>query len=217
MELFSRSLAVLMLFIISPLILFISVGSLLFHGLPIFFKHERVGFKHKFFFLYKFRTMKINNENQSITELGDSRITIWGKILRALKLDELPQLWNIVKGDMRFIGPRPEIQQYVNEYDFSFLENIKPGLTDFSSILLRNEVVILSNAGGIGRYPELLKIKTELGHMYAEQKGLWLDMKLVILTLISIILPKTAIVLIKKLFINKYNPNLIPVIDKWLG
>ncbi len=217
MELFSKTVAAIMLIILSPLLLLISAGSLFFQRFPILFKQERVGYKFQTFFLYKFRTMKINNVNQLVTEAGDKRITQWGKILRILKFDELPQLWNIVRGDMRFIGPRPEVQMYVKGNDFSFLEKIKPGLTDFSSILLRNETNILLRAGGVDKYTKLLEVKVKLGSLYAEQKNFWLDMKLVLLTLVSIILPKTAILLVKKLFIKKYKPELIPVINEWLA
>ena len=217
MELFSKTVAAIMLIILSPLLLLISAGSLFFQRFPILFKQERVGYKFQTFFLYKFRTMKINNVNQLVTEAGDKRITQWGKILRILKFDELPQLWNIVRGDMRFIGPRPEVQEYVKGNDFSFLEKIKPGLTDFSSILLRNETNILLRAGGVDKYTKLLEVKVKLGSLYADQKNFWLDMKLVLLTLVSIILPKTAILLVKKLFIKKYKPELIPVINEWLA
>ena len=217
MELFSKTVAAIMLIILSPLLLLISAGSLLFQRFPILFKQERVGYKFQTFFLYKFRTMKINNVNQLVTEAGDKRITQWGKILRILKFDELPQLCIIVKGDMRFIGPRPEVQEYVKGNDFSFLEKIKPGLTDFSSILLRNETNILLRAGGVDKYTKLLEVKVKLGSLYAEQKNFWLDMKLVLLTLVSIILPKTAILLVKKLFIKKYKPELIPIINEWLA
>ena len=217
MELFSKTVAAIMLIILSPLLLLISAGSLFFQRFPILFKQERVGYKFQTFFLYKFRTMKINNVNQLVTEAGDKRITQWGKILRIIKFDELPQLWNIVRGDMRFIGPRPEVQMYVKGNDFSFLEKIKPGLTDFSSILLRNETNILLRAGGVDKYTKLLEVKVKLGSLYAEQKNFWLDMKLVLLTLVSIILPKTAILLVKKLFIKKYKPELIPVINEWLA
>ena len=217
MELFSKTVAAIMLIILSPLLLLISAGSLFFQRFPILFKQERVGYKFQTFFLYKFRTMKINNVNQLVTEAGDKRITQWGKILRIIKFDELPQLWNIVRGDMRFIGPRPEVQMYVKGNDFSFLEKIKPGLTDFSSILLRNETNILLRAGGVDKYTKLLEVKVKLGSLYADQKNFWLDMKLVLLTLVSIILPKTAILLVKKLFIKKYKPELLPVINKWLA
>ena len=70
-------------------------------------------------------------DESKITDANDSRVTPWGRFLRATKLDELPQLWNIMAGEMRFIGPRPEVEEFVKEDDFSFLKDIKPGLTDF--------------------------------------------------------------------------------------
>ena len=139
MGIVSRSLAAIMLIILSPFFLLISAGSLFSKGYPMLFKQERVGYKFNLFKLYKFRTMKINNDNKFVTEAGDNRITTWGKILRKFKLDELPQLWNILKGEMRFIGPRPEMSEFVEKEDFLFLHSVKPGLADFSSILLRNE------------------------------------------------------------------------------
>jgi lipopolysaccharide/colanic/teichoic acid biosynthesis glycosyltransferase len=201
MELFSRTVAALLLIILSPFFLLIGAGSLLFQGFPVLFKQERVGFKYNLFKLYKFRTMKNNRDEKFITETGDGRITGWGKLLRKLKFDELPQLWNIIKGDMRFIGPRPEVFHYVNKKDFSFLNSVKPGLTDFSSILLRNEEQIIVHLGGVENYPELLKIKVRLGQLYANQKGFKLDLMLVFFTLLAIVIPSAAQKLIIKIFI----------------
>ena len=214
MELFSRTVSAIMIVILSPLFLLISAGSLLFQGYPILFKQERVGYKFNLFNLYKFRTMKINNDNKSVTEAGDNRITTWGKILRKFKLDELPQLWNILKGEMRFIGPRPELPQFVDKEDFLFLHSVKPGLTDFSSILLRDEEKILSNMGGIDYYPDLLRIKVKLGQLYANNKGFRLDLMLVFFTLIAILIPSVAQRYIKILFIYPQNAGLSHQIEK---
>ena len=97
---------------------------LISQGRPIFFKHKRVGYDFKQFELYKFRTMIINR-GSVITNFEDKRITKVGKIIRKLKIDELPQLFNIIKGEMRFIGPRPEVPEYINQKDFNFLKIIK--------------------------------------------------------------------------------------------
>jgi len=206
-----------MIVIISPVMFAIGLTSLIFQGFPILYKQERVGFKFKSFSLFKFRTMKRNDGKELITNPNDNRITFWGKILRRFKLDELPQLMNIVKGEMRFIGPRPEVKEYVNENDFLFLNKIKPGLTDFSSILLRDEELILEKAGGVEAYSDLLKLKVELGQLYAQHKRFWLDLQLVVLTMVSIVFPQTAIHWVKKYYIEKYNPELIPEIDKWIA
>ena len=149
--------------------------------------------------------MKVNNDNKSVTETGDTRITTWGTILRKLKLDELPQLYNIVKGEMRFVGPRPEVAHYVTKDSFRFLDFIKPGLTDFSSILLRNEEQIIAHMGGVENYPELLIIKVKLGQLYATQKGFKLDLVLVLFTVIAIVAPFFVQRTIKNHFLKPYD------------
>ena len=84
--------------------------------------------------------MAVNKTNINTFQTGgNNQTTKWGRFLRKTKLDELPQFFNVIKGDMRFIGPRPEVPQYVNRDSFSFLNTIKPGLSGYSSILFRNE------------------------------------------------------------------------------
>ena len=119
---------------------------------------------------------------------NDSRITFLGKILRKSKLDEIPQLFNIVNGEMRFIGPRPEIIKYFDYDKFEFLNHIKPGLSDYSSIILRNEDQILDNIGGDSAYEQLLPIKIKLANYYAK-KSFYLDLQLVFATISAIFLP----------------------------
>ena len=163
-----------------------------FSRISIFFNQKRVGYNFKTFNIYKFRTM-VNNTGQLITEPNDNRITLFGKFLRFTKIDEIPQLINIVKGDMRFIGPRPEVVYYTTEKDFSFLNKVKPGISDFASIILRNETKIIKKIGGDDPYNKLLPIKLELASYYAKNKSFWLDLKLVIITAISILFPNFAI------------------------
>ena len=213
---FSRFVSIVLIIILSPLYTIISILSLIFQGTPIIYKQERIGYNYSPFFLYKFRSMINNQSNIKITDSTDTRITLWGKFLRFSKLDELPQLLNIIKGDMQFVGPRPEVREYINRNQYSFIKEIKPGLTDFSSILFRDESKILSRAGGISRYPQLVELKVSLGNLYFKNKNFLLDMKLVLLTLISIIFPTIAIKLVKKYFINKFDSRLIPLIDNWL-
>lgn len=202
MELISRFVAFLLLLILSPGILFISILSLIFQGNPVFYKQERVGFKCKNFKIHKFRTM-INNTGDSITKYNDSRITLFGKILRKTKIDEIPQLFNILKGEMRFIGPRPEVPKYFKKNQFIFLNLIKPGLSDFSSIIFRNEDQILKKIGGDKPYEKLLPLKISLAHYYSKKKSFILDFMLVAITIISIFMPNYSS---KKL--------LIPILSK---
>ena len=159
--------------------------------------------------------MSINQINiEYITSRNDFRITKWGKFIRILKIDELPQLWNIIKGDMRFVGPRPEVEEFVNNQDFSFLNTIKPGLTDISSIILRNEEKVLNNLGGVEHYPELLLIKLELCYLYVKSKSFVLNLKLVILTILSILFPKIISYLVIKFNIFDINNDLFLKIKK---
>jgi len=215
MDIFSRIIALILVLILLPLIFIIILLNFIFQGLPIFYFHERVGYKYKKFNIIKFRTMRINQINSKyITSRNDLRITKWGKFIRFLKIDEIPQLWNIIKGDMRFVGPRPEVEEFVNNQDFSFLNSIKPGLTDFSSIILRNEEKVLDKLGGIEHYPELLSIKLKLCHLYEKSKGFVLDLKLVILTILSILFPETISYTVLKLFIIDINDDLFLQINK---
>jgi lipopolysaccharide/colanic/teichoic acid biosynthesis glycosyltransferase len=120
-------------------------------GLPIFFIQKRVGLNGMEFGMFKFRTMKKNAEKMGlqITVGGkDPRITQIGFHLRKYKIDELPQLFNVLIGQMSFVGPRPEVRRYVNEYTVAQLEvlKIKPGITDWASIKYKNENELLGNS-----------------------------------------------------------------------
>ena len=135
MEIFSRTTALLFLVLLSPFFILISLCCLAFQGYPIFFKQQRIGKNYNVFLIYKFRTMKKKFWKQNHNK-NDPRITSFGKLLRKFKIDELPQLYNILLGDMRFIGPRPEVPKYFDKNTFNFLKTIKPGISDYSSIIL---------------------------------------------------------------------------------
>ena len=192
MDLISRSIAFLSLIILSPFLIIISFFCLIFQGYPIFFTQQRVGHNYKPFMIYKFRTM-VNNAGESISYQNDSRVTFMGKILRKAKIDEIPQLINIIKGEMRFIGPRPEIPEYFEKSKFKFLKKIKPGISDFASIILRNESHILEKIGGRDPYKKLLPIKIKLADYYAIKKSFLLDLRLVIFTVIALLFPHSSV------------------------
>ena len=113
---------------------------------PIFFKQQRVGKDAKLFRMVKFRTMKVNHGGSTISVKGESRITPLGQTLRKYKLDELPELWNIFKGDMSFVGPRPDVPGYADklEGDDRLLLTIRPGLTGTASLKFSNEEELLA-------------------------------------------------------------------------
>ena len=208
MEYFSRLSAAVCLIMLFPLFIILIILSFIFQGRPIFFLHNRIGYKYNNFTIFKFRSMNIIRKENQITEKNDIRITNWGKIIRFLKLDEIPQLFNILKGDMRFVGPRPEVEEYVKNNDFSFLNKIKPGVTDFSSIIFRNESNILDKIGGAGNYQRLLTLKVKLANLYSDNKSFWLDIILIIITILSIFSQKIATFLVINLFISRLEPNL---------
>ncbi|MDC0165253.1 sugar transferase [bacterium] len=211
MEIFSRFVALLFLFTTSPILLTVSFCCLIFQGSPIFFKQTRIGKDYKTFNIFKFRTMRKKTGN-AITLKNDSRVTKFGAILRKFKIDEFPQLYNILLGDMRFIGPRPEIPKYFDKNSFKFLKVIKPGISDFSSIVLRDEEKILSNIGGDKPYEKLLPLKLSLANYYSTRKGFLLDTKLAITTIISLLFPKFAI----KSMVNQELLRSIPELYEFL-
>ena len=213
MELFSRILAVFILAILLPVLFSIALINYIAMGKPIIYKQKRVGFKFETFYIYKFRTMKIN-DGPLLTTSDDVRITPWGRFLRIFKLDELPQLMNIIKGQMRFIGPRPEVPKYVNNDKFSFLKIVPPGLSDYASILFRNESIIMDNIGGVDPYKELLSCKIMLAEYYSKNKGFLLDLKLVVFTLLAILFPDYTNKNLVLPVIKKDYPELKLMLDK---
>jgi len=142
--------AALGLIVLSPLLLFVALLIKLDSHGPILFKQERIGKEFRPFLIYKFRTMVENASKTggAITYGNDSRITRAGRLLRKIKLDELPQLINVLKGDMSFVGPRPEVRQYVELFRGEYMEilTIRPGITDLASLKYRDEASLLGKA-----------------------------------------------------------------------
>ena len=168
--------------VVSILIKFDSQGS-------VFFKQPRVGYKGRRFYIYKFRTMAKDAGKKGIklTSSHDSRITKIGKILRKYKIDEIPQLINILKGEMSFVGPRPELTEYVELFrkDYDYILNAKPGITDFASIKFRDESKLIKNSESAEDIytKEILPQKIELNKKYIKERSFSLDIYLIFLTL----------------------------------
>lgn len=190
-RLFNLLIAFFIFIITFPVFLFISLVIKLNSKGPVFFIQKRVGQYNIDFNLYKFRTMVVQKENNQLITIGnDKRITNVGKILRKFKLDELPQLINIIKGDMNIVGPRPEVRKYVELYSAEQLKilNAKPGLTDPSSIKFSNESEIL------GKYknPEEAYIKIIMPEKintsinYLEKRNMLTDIQIIINTIIKV-------------------------------
>jgi len=145
---FDVAISVAALIVLAPLFLIVSVVVLLASGRPVLFTQERVGMDGRPFWLVKFRTMhREAATGLPLTGRGDPRVTRPGRFLRAAKLDELPQLWNVLRGEMSLVGPRPEVPRYVARYTVEqrrVLE-VRPGLTDPASVLFRDEEALIGS------------------------------------------------------------------------
>ena len=182
------------LLVLTPLFLLLAVCIKLNSSGPVFFRQERVGQYGKLFRILKFRTMFDNpaGTGLQITVGNDQRITSVGSFLRKFKLDELPQLINVLKGEMSLVGPRPEVPEYVDEYPDDMRQivlSVKPGITDLASIEYRNENALLANAEDPHKeYVEkILPIKLEYYRDYAINRNLLLDLILILKTFKHII------------------------------
>ena len=175
--------------IIAVLAALVKVGS---KG-PILFRGNRVGRFGKPFRMLKFRSMVINAESLggSSTSDRDPRITGIGRFMRKCKLDELPQLFNVLMGQMSFVGPRPEVQQYVDLYteEENAILDMRPGITDWASIWNSDEGAILAGCDDPDRgYEELIRpTKLRLQLFYARQHSLWIDLKIIFYTLYGLV------------------------------
>jgi len=126
---------------------------------PVLFRQKRVGLFGKLFELIKLRSMRIGNEGTQVTAKGDIRVTQVGRLLRKSKLDELPELWNVARGELSLVGPRPEVPKYVNLEDplWQRVLEARPGITDPVTLKLRNEEELLATCEGD---PEIFYLKT---------------------------------------------------------
>jgi len=172
------------LLVLSPLFLFLAVWVGLSSKGGVFYRQERVGRYGKPFQLIKFRSMRPASDQKGLLTVGnDQRITPVGHILRKYKLDELPQLWNIIKGEMSIVGPRPEVQKYVDYYSPQQRKvlDLRPGLTDFASLEYFEEAQLLANSPNPEKtYIEVvMPAKLDLNLKYLEEKGLVTDLKII--------------------------------------
>ena len=181
------------LIIFLPIFLLVSIIVKLEDSGPVFFSQTRIGKSFKKFKIYKFRTMKTSPSqlNLAVTVSNDSRITKVGRFLRKTKIDELPQLFNILKGDMSFVGPRPDVPKYAEMFkeDFKEILTVRPGLTDFAAIEFINEEEMLKNYKDPeeGYIKDILPREIKLHKKYARERNFFLDIKLIFLTLIKLI------------------------------
>lgn len=150
---------------------------------PVIFRQERIGYKGNPFYILKFRTMRVGSENDTpvLAQKGDSRLTPVGKFLREHHLDELPQLWNVFKGDMSFVGPRPERKYFIDKikehnpnYDYIYL--MRPGLTSMATLY-----------NGYTDTMDKMLVRLQMDLDYLQNRSLWLDLKIIVTTVLFIV------------------------------
>lgn len=184
------------LLLLFPVLLALSLLIKLSSPGPVLYRQERVGRGGKLFWIAKFRSMLegADNGGPAITASGDPRVTALGGDLRRLKLDELPQLWNVLKGEMSLVGPRPEVPCYVETYSDSQRRVlvIRPGITDPGSILYRHEEQLLGDQPNPERYYRevILPHKLNLNLEYLSHISFSYDLSLLLRTTGCIVLPK---------------------------
>lgn len=192
-RLFDFACSVSGLVVSSPLLLALTAAIKLTSRGPVFYRGKRVGRFGKPFRIFKFRSMVINAESVggSSTSDRDPRITGVGRFMRKCKLDELPQLFNVLLGQMSFVGPRPEVQQYVDLYteEEKAILDLRPGITDWASIWNSDEGAILAGCDDPDKgYEELIRpTKLRLQLFYARRHSLWIDLKIIFYTLYAIL------------------------------
>lgn len=189
-------LALLGLVVTAPLIALAALAVLITSRGPVFFRQERVGRYGRPFVMFKLRTMRTTTAGPLVTSKGDRRVTPVGRVLRKLKIDELPELWNVVAGDMALVGPRPEVPRYVDLANPAWQQVllVRPGITDPVTTQLRDEEALLASAEDSERFYlhtlQPYKLKGYLAYLRARN---WLsDLKVLGRTALAILLPRTA-------------------------
>jgi len=161
----------------SPVIAISAAAVVASSGFPAFFRQPRIGRGGKPFTLVKLRTMRPSRGGPEVTARGDARVTAVGRFLRATKLDELPELWNVVRGEMSFVGPRPEVARYVDLQDPLWQEVLqaRPGLTDPTTLSLRDEEALMAGVEGDRDryYREALQPAKLLGYVEYLRRRTW--------------------------------------------
>lgn len=185
---------------LSPLLLWAAWRIKREDGGPVFYRGVRVGLHGKPFRIFKFRTMVVDAEKlgASSTSDDDPRITRIGNFLRKYKLDELPQLINVLKGDMSFVGPRPEVKKFTDLYneEEKAILTVRPGITDWASIWNSDEAAVLAGAEDADdAYFKLIRpTKISLQLKYIRERSFWTDLKIIFLTFQALVKPQSAAV-----------------------
>lgn len=187
-------LAAVGLLVAAPLLLAAAVAVKLTSPGPALFRQERVGRGGSPFTLLKLRTMRVGQGGPWLTAAGDPRVTAVGRLLRRTKLDEVPALWNVIKGDLALVGPRPEVPGYVDAADPLWVAvlSVRPGITDPVTLTLRNEETLLAAVEGDREafYREILGVYKRLRYLeHLRVRNAWSDVSVLLATLAGVIVP----------------------------
>ncbi len=181
------------LLLLSPLFIIVALWIVIDNPGPIFYQQQRVGRDNKDFGLLKFRSMRVGADKMSLITIGDRdpRVTRAGYYIRKYKLDELPQLWNVLVGDMSLVGPRPEVRRYVDTYtpEQQKVLSVRPGITDYASIEYIDENTLLAKATDPDKtyIEEVIPAKIALNMRYINHQTLGEYFKIIFLTFFKII------------------------------
>ena len=185
--LFDRIMAMFGLIVLSPILLIVAILiRVKMPSGPVLFKQKRVGKDGELFTMVKFRSMSVSHSGSSISVAGESRITPFGAKLRKYKLDELPELWNVLIGDMSFVGPRPDVPGYADilEGEDRVILKLRPGITGPASLKYRDEETLLAKVDDPIRYNDevIFPDKVRINKEYYYNWSFWLDMRYIVRT-----------------------------------
>ena len=187
---FDILLSIFAIFLLFPFFLLVSFLIVIDSGFPIFFLQKRIGRGAKEFIIIKFRTMKTNNENITITVSDDVRITRIGKYLRKTKIDELPEILNVLFGQMSFVGPRPDVKGYADKLKGANRKilALRPGITGPASLKYYNEEYILSQKSNPKKYNDevIFPDKVKINMHYFHNRSFFLDLKIIFATIFRV-------------------------------
>ena len=175
------------LLLLSPVLLVVTILiRLKMPGGPVIFRQQRVGRHGKLFTIYKFRTMTTGHQGSSVSVAGEARITPLGAVLRRYKIDELPELWNVLKGDMSLVGPRPDVPGYADKLVGEDREILllRPGITGPASLKYRNEEELLATVDNPQEYNDtvIYPDKIRINRYYLHHYSFWKDIQMIICT-----------------------------------
>lgn len=187
---FDKIMSLLGLLILSPILIVVAILiKIRMPDGPVIFRQERVGQYGRLFTVYKFRTMSAYHAGSSVSVAGESRITPLGAKLRRYKIDELPELWNVLKGDMSFVGPRPDVPGYADKLqgDDREILQLKPGITGPASLKYRNEEELLAQVANPQEYNDnvIYPDKVRINRYYLHHYSFWEDVQMIICTVLG--------------------------------